>query len=212
MEFALLETMKLSPNGSVELLERHLTRLERTATYFEYACDTNVIHSYVLAEAMRLAAIRDEIGDGKRLRLLVSRDGSFELEVKPLSPERVPRRLRLSSVIVDSTDPFLRNKTTARGTYERARAGFEADTDVLLINEHGEVTETTLANVAMLRRNQWITPMTSCGLLPGTMREQLLIDGQIIEGVIRREELVHEETVRCFNSVRGVYDIPLLLD
>ena len=78
--------------------------------------------------------------------------------------------------------------------------------DVILTNERGEVTETPIANIAVLRNHHWVTPMVSCGLLPGTMRANLLAEGHLVEGVIRVDELAPGETIRCFNSVRGVFD------
>jgi branched-subunit amino acid aminotransferase/4-amino-4-deoxychorismate lyase len=76
----------------------------------------------------------------------------------------------------------------------------------LIVNLRGEVTETTIANVAVLRHGRWVTPPVECGLLPGVMRAELLARGEIVEAVVRADELVMGETVRCFNAVRGVVD------
>src|SRR5205823_1385697 len=145
-----------------------------------------------------------------RVRSLLRRDGTFDLAFYALGSDETLRRLEVSTIRVSSDDPFLYHKTTNRGVYERARAGCDPQTDVILVNERGEITESTIANIAVRRQGQWITPHMSCGLLPGIMRAELLAEGKIAEGTIHVRELVRGEIVRCFNSVRGVFDVGLV--
>jgi para-aminobenzoate synthetase/4-amino-4-deoxychorismate lyase len=54
----------------------------------------------------------------------------------------------LAPHLIDEKDVFLYHKTTRREVYDRLRAGFGGEVDnVLLFNERGEVTETTVANI-----------------------------------------------------------------
>lgn len=72
--------------------------------------------------------------------------------------------------------------------------------DVLMFNESRQVTETTISNVAIRRKqslgsttttdNPWITPHLSCGLLNGVHRQFLIGKGKIMEGVIKIDDLV----------------------
>src|SRR5262249_2707406 len=140
------------------------------------------------------------------LRLTLSKDGESNIESGPL-PGGYARRLRLSSVHVHSGDVFLYHKTTHRGIYEQARKECDEQTDAILINERGEITETTIMNIAVFRDGQWITPQTSCGLLPGVMREELLARGEIVEGIVLANELRPGELIRCFNALRGAFDV-----
>jgi para-aminobenzoate synthetase/4-amino-4-deoxychorismate lyase len=199
-DFQLLETMRVEPDGTIRLLARHLERLGRSARYFGYACDEG-LPGAILEKAAQQS-------EAAMFRLLLARDGSYELQRKPLPAPGKPSRLVKARLRVNSAEPLLGHKTTARGVYERAAEGFDADTDVILVNERGEATETTIANIAVLRGNQWITPKLSCGVLPGTMRAQLLDEGQIVEGLVRADDLVPGETIRCFNAVRRVFDVP----
>jgi branched-subunit amino acid aminotransferase/4-amino-4-deoxychorismate lyase len=130
------------------------------------------------------------------------------LEFGPL-PSDIPGILRVSQVRVDSRDRFLYHKTTRRGLYEAAREGCSSGEDVLLVNERNEVTEMTIANVAVFRGTKWVTPQISCGLLPGVMRAELLADGEIAEGVVRVDDLISGERIRCFNALRGVFEASL---
>src|SRR5215470_11786691 len=189
-EFRLIETMRVSEHGEVQLLDRHLERLKRSADFFSFKCD--------------LTKLRDDIvralpphGNPTCVRLALSKEGESHLEASSL-PAGYAQRLRLSSVRVHSGDVYLYHKTTNRGIYEKAREECDEQTDAILINEHGEITETTIMNIAVFRGGRWITPRMSCGLLPGVMREELLARGEIVEGVVPANELRPGELIRCF--------------
>ena len=63
--------------------------------------------------------------------------------------------------------PWLQHKTTGRDVYlTRALRHPEAD-DVVLVNQRGELTETTTANLAVQLDGRWWTPPTTSGCLPG---------------------------------------------
>jgi para-aminobenzoate synthetase/4-amino-4-deoxychorismate lyase len=197
MDFRLIETMRVCEDGTVFLLDRHLARLMKSSRHFSFRCDLDRIRGSLLKAAVRH-------GQPACLRLTLSVDGSADIETAPL-PAGYVQRVKLSSVRVQSDDVFLYHKTTNRGLYERARSECDERMDAILINERGEITETSIMNIAVFRNSRWITPQTSCGLLPGVMREELLARGEIIEGVIRAEELINGEHVRCFNALRGVF-------
>jgi para-aminobenzoate synthetase/4-amino-4-deoxychorismate lyase len=201
-DFCLLETMRVDPGVEIPLLERHLTRLQQSAVRLGFACNLDRIRELVRSEAFRQT-------NPIVLRLLLNRAGTAECLYRPV-PASNPKGVRLAAQPVRSDDPLLANKTTARQVYEQARVGMPEELDALLYNERGEVTETTIANVAVHRHGQWITPPLPCGLLGGVKRQQLLDEGAIVEGVIRMQDLVPGETIRCFNAVRGVYDVPLV--
>jgi branched-subunit amino acid aminotransferase/4-amino-4-deoxychorismate lyase len=195
--------MRVSESGDVYLLDRHLERLRKSARHFSFPCDIASLHGEIV-----LAARRD--GIPSCLRLTLAQDGSRGLEVHPL-PMAYAQQLKLSSVRVHSSDVFLYHKTTNRGMYDEARRECDDQTDVILINERGEITETTIMNIAVFRDGRWLTPPASCGLLCGVMREELLARGEIVEGVIRADELLHGESIRCFNALRGVREIPVVV-
>ena len=87
--------------------------------------------------------------------------------------------------------------------------------DVLMHNEAGEVTECSIANVAMRddARGVWLTPPADCGLLEGTARAELLRRGALEEaviGVAQAAAAALEGRLVAFNAVRGVYRIELV--
>ena len=200
MDFRLIETMRVLEAGEVYLLDRHLNRLRRSARHFSFKYDSDRVREQIAGAAP---------GRPASLRLLLSQNGDSEISSGSLPADNFGR-LKLSSVRVNSKNPFLYHKTTKRGVYEEARRDCDANTDVILINERGEITETTITNIAVFRDGQWITPALSCGLLPGVLRAELLARGEIVEGIIHPEDLHSSDPIRCFNALRGIFDVELL--
>ena len=85
---------------------------------------------------------------------------------------------------MDSSYLFLYHKTTNRKVYEAAKAACPGYDDVLLFNEQDEVTESTIANVAVEIAGKLYTPPLTCGLLPGTLRADLLYQGNSSSAVL----------------------------
>ncbi|OCH89567.1 hypothetical protein OBBRIDRAFT_835733 [Obba rivulosa] len=112
-------------------------------------------------------------------------------------------------------DIFTSTKTTHRPQYNAARErlklpplGTPSNADVLLYNTAGELTETSIRNIAFLRGSppKWVTPRAETGCLPGVMRRWLLEQGRVIEakgGELMRDDLVDGEYVLTFNGVEG---------
>lgn len=212
-EFQLLETMLWEPETGIFLLDGHLQRLAKSAAYFDVPLD-----AYAVLQALEGLSHTFK-GVGARIRLLVDRDGVFEVQVVPQksgqpppegyglasggiasAPEKV--LIALTKEPVDSQDVFLFHKTTHRAVYEKAKADFPDADEVVLWNEKGEVTEGCIANVVIRKEGRLITPPVGCGLLAGTFREHLLKTGEIVEQVIPVGDLMAADEIFLINSVR----------
>jgi para-aminobenzoate synthetase/4-amino-4-deoxychorismate lyase len=110
--------------------------------------------------------------------------------------------VRIANNPVHSQDRFLYHKTTRRVTYEAARASCPDVDDVLLVNEAGEVTESSIANLVILLNGRLVTPPVGCGLLNGTYRAELLERGEITEETVTLATLRQAERIFLINSVR----------
>ena len=73
----------------------------------------------------------------------------------------------------------------------------EAD-DVLIV-KNGLITDTTIANVAFLYKNRWITPKQP--LLNGTTSMRLRLEGRIFEEEIYAEDIKKFETMALMNAM-----------
>ena len=199
----LLETLLWEPESGYRLLTEHLQRLMLSAGYFGYSVDVNLLRQGLINAAAARTPQR------WRVRCLVDGRGQHQLQFvpQPYRRETSPLRLALAHRPVDSSDPLLYHKTDQRQRYESlfnevALADGDID-DVVMFNERGEVTETTIANIVIYNDGRWLTPPLHCGLLPGTMRQMLLANGTIIEQVIRVEDLQLGTPLYVINSVRG---------
>ena len=198
--FSLLETLRWTPAEGVYLLDAHLHRLGTSAEYFSYPCDEKAILQ-LLDETVAEISL-----PGCKLRLLLDCHGRVRLETAPLPNVVGNRHLRLAPARhpVDQTNPLLYHKTTLRRIYEQARADAPPDVDdVLLYNQRGEITETTMANIVVTLEGRRYTPPVCCGLLPGTMRQHLLARGEIEERPLPLDCLKRAEAITLINSVRG---------
>lgn len=137
-----------------------------------------------------------------RIRLRLADTGRIMLDHGPLAALPTPYRLRLAQRPINSHDPFLYHKTPRRRTYDSARAAVADCDDVVLFNERGEITETTIANVVVRLDGRLVTPPVECGLLPGVFRAQLLARGEVTEQVITVADLWRGSELFAVNSVR----------
>jgi len=202
--FRLLETLRWNPNEGYYLLDRHLRRLCRSATYFDFKLDRDVLvdHLQKATDGFSRRTLK--------VRLLVDSAGEVEIEAEPLTDDHRTWRLALAREPIDRSNCFLFHKTTHRDVYDRCRRDFPNHHDVVLWNEAGEITETTLANLVLRLDAEMITPPLNSGLLPGTLREKLLAEGTIREAIVELKDLSRAEEIFLINSVRGW--IPATLD
>ncbi|KAI8877761.1 hypothetical protein K501DRAFT_229718, partial [Backusella circina FSU 941] len=118
-------------------------------------------------------------------------------------------------------DPFIMHKTTFRDVYNTARERTACEWhpaqyqpfDVILYNNKQQVTETSIANIAIgfpeNGKRVWKTPQVECGLLPGVFRSYLISTKQVQQDIITLDELKLAQQngypIICFNSVRKAY-------
>ena len=198
--FRLLETLAWEPGAGAVLLDRHLARLALAAVHFGFDLDTDEVRR-------NLDAIR--ANHGLAVRVLVGLDGVIEIETKPIPTRRGVTKVTLNDQPIDSSDEFLRHKTTRRETYDMARARHPQFDDVLLWNERGELTESTVANLVLEIDGQRLTPDATSGLLAGTFRAELLANRRLSETVLRLPDLERARRAWLVNSVRGWMEIAI---
>jgi para-aminobenzoate synthetase/4-amino-4-deoxychorismate lyase len=196
-EHELLETLAFVPGDGLRNLDRHLARMADSADWAGFRYDRPA----VLDAVARAVSGRP---DPARIRILLSRDGHVEVRSEAMPPPTAgPVRLALDDDPVDAASPWLQHKTTRRDVYlTRALRHPEAD-DVVMVNEQGELTETTTANLALRLGGRWWTPPTTSGCLPGVERGRLLEAGRLRERVLRVPDLEHAEQIAVLNSLRG---------
>jgi para-aminobenzoate synthetase/4-amino-4-deoxychorismate lyase len=182
----------------------HLDRLESSATYFDIPFDRPTIQSQITTATNQLPQ-----EESHRIRLLLDSSGDLTLTSEKLSPESAATKLsvRLSPTHTNSTDVFLRHKTTNREQYntDYAQARAEGFDEVIYINERGEITEGAISNIFIQRDGKLLTPPLTSGVLPGIYRRHLLeTDPTAEERTLTTQDLETAEAVFLCNALRGL--------
>jgi para-aminobenzoate synthetase/4-amino-4-deoxychorismate lyase len=195
--FELLETMRFEPGFGVRHLDRHVRRLLASADHFGFEVDERTVRETV---EKGVASAPDRTC---RVRLSLSRNGTVRVVCAPLAPDVDPVRVAIDDVPQDPRDVFLFHKTSRRSRYREAADRHPDADDVVLVNDRGEVTESTIANLAVRIDDRWWTPTLDCGLLPGIGREVSLEEGRVAERRITVDEVRSAEELALVSDTRG---------
>lgn len=201
--FQLLETMRYDPQSGIYLLDFHLDRIQASAKHLGYQCNESKLRTQlneIIAE------------HPLRIRLLLDSTGNFVIETTELMQTSKTVVVSLANNPVYSHDLFLHHKTTQREIYENAKAGHTDVDDVVLWNERGELTETSIYNLFLEIDGEFVTPCLSSGLLAGTLRRELLRLGKVKEAVLKKTALKEATAIFVGNSVRGLIPASLKAD
>ena len=194
--FELIETMAFVPGDGLRNRARHLQRMAASAEYFGFSfCP--------LAAAAGIDRALEALVAPSRVRVSLARSGALRVETGPLPRSPGPVRLAFDDEPVDSHDVDLFHKTTRRRRYLERRARYPEADDVVAVNERGEVTETTIANLAVYLDGTWCTPPLDAGCLPGVERARALEQGLLVERAISGAELLAAQSVMLVSSLRG---------
>jgi len=201
-DFDLFETIRWDPGGGFVFLDRHLDRLAASAGYFGFGFDragaVERLHARVAGEGASL-----------RVRLTLDRSGAVEVTASTLlvgfgdDAAADPVRFAVEPLSVAPDNVLLFHKTTARRQFEEPPRRHPEAGDVLLVNDRGELTEFTVANVVLRLDGAWCTPPLESGCLAGVFRAELLAAGTLTERVLTLDDLDAADEVAWINSVRG---------
>jgi len=209
--FGLFTTLRIV-NGQAFAFERHWRRLEKDAERVHlpmpYAADAVRGH---LAEVIRA----NEVQEGAaRIYLIHNRVGFWRsdeqslpevdliLYTSGLPPYREPVRLTLRSSGRFAASPTCSVKTIAwlNNVWhlgEAQKAGFD---EVVLLNERGEVTECTAANVFAVKGGKVLTPPLASGCLEGVTRGILMEIAPGL-GILMEEHRLSPDDLRSAEEV-----------
>ncbi|MFQ5498681.1 MAG: aminotransferase class IV [Candidatus Zixiibacteriota bacterium] len=178
----LFETL-LAIDDQLVLENEHLTRLYRGAK--QLGLDMPVsrqrlsgwMHRTVKAHPSKIKKLRLTVTSGEAARWVGSQGKQqIILSASPHKFQVEPFELFVSDLRVDHLSPFRRLKTTSCVIHAAAlrQAKARGYHDALLLNECGQVAETTSANIFWISRGKLMTPLISAGCLDGVTRRLLL--------------------------------------
>ena len=192
------ETIKII-DGQVMNIDRHLERLNTSLEFLEI---NKVINKEEVLEKSNhfKQAFKIIVSDENTLFIdredpYINLDRSYGIKVE------------ISDYIRNSTAPLTYHKSLAY--YDnllklreiRSQSAFEG----LLMNEKEQLTEGFISNFFFTKNGEIYTPKVSCGLLNGTMRQWVMDQFDIIEGVFKKDDLKDMEGVFITNSLIGIH-------
>jgi len=209
--FELIETLRYEPGRGFHLLERHLARLQSSAAHFGYPFSREAVLAALDAEAARVES------PVALVRLRLAEDGAITVTSTAITlpTKNTVWRFVISDQRLDEKDPLFYHKTTRRQFFDRemerqkALAGCD---EVVFLNKKGELTEGTRTNLFVELDGRLFTPALTCGLLPGTLREELLDlpRAAASEAVLSPHDLLVADRIYLGNSVRGLIRAELM--
>jgi len=209
--FELIETLRWQTERGYHLLERHLLRLQASAAHFGYPFSREAILAALDEEAAQIAY------PVAMVRLLLAEDGAITISAREITlpTKDTVWRFVISDLRVDEEDPLFYHKTTRRQFYDREMERQKERTgcdEVVFLNRRGELTEGTRTNLFVERSGRLFTPALRCGLLPGTLREELLDlpRAAASEAVLSEADLACADRIYLGNSLRGLVRAELM--
>lgn len=191
-DFSILESILWTPEEGFFLLDYHLSRMKRSAEYFDYHFDEEKIRT----------VLTEQNSPAMKVRVLLDIEGNISVASSPIGPIKNELRVVIASKPINKNNPFLYHKTTNRKIYDDIKSKYSNYDEVILWNEDGEITEGITSNIIIKRGDRLYTPPISCGLLAGTFRQYLLDKGEVKEKIITLDELKKLDEVYLINSIR----------
>ena len=205
--FELFETMRWNSSKKIFLEKLHLDRLKDSAEFYNFK-----FHYEKISDKLQDYLKNLEPGSEKVIRLFLAKDGEIRLTTSAYKEQNKDKShyISLATQPVNSEDRSLYHKTTNRSVYENAIGENPDCDDILLWNEAGNITESTISNVIFKKDSEYYTPPVSCGLLSGTFRAHMISQGHLKERIIPKAEINLYSEIYLINSVRGKYPVKLI--
>ena len=182
-------------------LEEHVVRINNSLEKFgfEKRVTEELVREIVCKYEIRNEALKITVTEKNGI---VSRRGlSYGIEYYERGVD-----LAVSSIVRSSTSFLVGHKSMNYGDMilslrNAKREGYD---DCLFMNEDGYITETTIANIFLVKNGVIHTPDLSCGLLPGIVRRFILENYEVKEGSLKLEDMYGCEGAFITNSLLGV--------
>lgn len=184
--------------------ERHWKRLERDAerTHLPFAYEQEEVHKH-LAEVLRANNVREGCA---RIYTLYNKVGFWRSDEdfprtdliiysSDLPEHKEPARLALREHGRHAASPLAGVKVTSwlTNVWALQEAQKEAFDEVVMLNERGEVSECTAANIFCVRGGRVTTPPLASGCLEGVTRSVLMEIGAAAGAPVEERTLLPED-------------------
>lgn len=176
------ETIKIQ-NKQIQNIKYHNARFQKTIKNY-YGIDTHIL----LEEYIDVSELSSDIHKCK----IIYTNKIIKVEYSAYHIKQI-KKIKL---IYNNTQEY-KYKFTNRKHIDIIPEGF----DEIIFVKNGLITDSSVANVAILVGNDWITPLSP--LLKGTMRQKLLDTHQIIVENITVDMITNASKIAFLNAMVG---------
>jgi branched-chain amino acid aminotransferase len=219
----LFETMKTAA-GTILLEEYHFERLFSALETLKFKSPAHFTKQKISEQVKELCK-KSNCEDLARIRLSISRGSgglydcdnkfSYLIECWPLEKMRFNENGLIIGVFPDARkgiDVFSNLKSANYLPYVMAAIWAKENdlNDALILNQHGRICDSTIANVFWVKGNNIFTPPLNEGCVAGVMRKKILelatgnSDHLIQEHILTEEILLQADEVFLTNATTGI--------
>ncbi|WP_051555114.1 aminotransferase class IV [Legionella fairfieldensis] len=215
----LFETIKIV-NGKPCYPEYHWQRLQKAAIFLKITFDLSLdvwlkkLGSCIASKQLRDGVLKAVLSAGSAPRGLLERGTQPHLVLTAFDyvhHDRQPLALVSASWVRDAKNPIYQYKSInyLEAIIARRQAQAAGADDVLFFNLEGQITETTVANLFIIKNNGLMTPPLHSGVLAGIIRQRLLTlckahDIDCAEHELYKDNLNEAEAAFTCNVVQGI--------
>ena len=220
--FGLFETFLVNKNSSVLLLDRHIDRLFKSISFFDFDIDIKKDEfEFMLLKHIENNRIKDKV-----LRVSITYGNKYK-NIKPsmrinlrdnpyISKEIYSKgfKLTVSKYKKNESSPIISHKTANYmenylACQHAVQNGFD---DTIFLNTKNKITETTKSNIFFISNGIIYTPDIRCGILPGIIRDWIIekSEGMGIkcqQGKYTIKMLMESDEIFVTNSVMGIMPV-----
>ncbi|MBA3535822.1 MAG: aminotransferase class IV [Tatlockia sp.] len=207
--------------------EQHWQRLTKAAIYLAIPLNLSLelwiekLNHFISKNNLRNAGIKVILAAGKAPRGLLERANDSHLVFTAFHYVKSTQPLRLISAAWqrDAKNPIYQFKSInyLEAIIARREAQAAGADDVLFFNSKNQATDTTVSNLFIIKNNCLFTPSLSSGVLPGIIRQRVMVlcNEQGIdcsEEVLVKDRLIQADAAFTSNALQGLRLIQSLDD
>lgn len=193
-------------NGKLAFLSEHISRLKSSM---------KILNMEELEEEKLLDFINSNKFINGAVKILVTEKNIIITERKsPYNRESYEKGFNItySSVLRNTTSILSKIKSInyIENIIEKQKAVKAGYNDVIFLNEKGFISESSCANIFIVKNDKIFTPDKNQGLLSGIIRNWIVKNYEVEEKAISKEEIENADEVFLTNSLMGIMSVKRL--
>lgn len=219
--YGVFETLKII-EGKIIFFDDHLERLIK-------GCETlgikvEVSHQQIKKDSYRLLKANDMKNDVLKILYSKNKDDVYLLlttRQNPYTEEDYKKGFKLTISDIrrnqHSILPYIKSNNYIENLIENKKAKEKGFNEVIFLNTDNFMAEGSVSNIFWIKDGEVFTPSVDCGLLPGIVREKVILCSNNIglkvnEGKFSEEELIKSDEVFITNSIMDIMPVSSILN